>query len=263
MVPTHTNAALREDAVRQLPRASTLPGVDPEGLPRGRIRARRHRVRPATWMLTTCAAISGLLLAAFVLVHMVGNLKVYQGPEAFNAYAQWLRVAGAPLLPGGALLWGFRLTLLLTGLVHIWSTLVLRLRAARARGSHRARQRVALGRWMLPSGMVLLIFVILHILDLTTGTVNPDFTPANAGTSFAYQNLLASFSMPLFATVYILAMVALGVHLTHGLGAAATSLGVRGTRTRAIWMQASRLLGVGIALVNISIPLAVQWGLIV
>ncbi|MDO5367934.1 MAG: succinate dehydrogenase, partial [Kocuria sp.] len=130
-----------------------------------------HRSRFSSVAAKYIMAITGLIFSAYVLVHMIGNLKVYQGPEAFNSYAHWLRNAFYPVLPYEGLLWILRVVLLVSVLAHIVCALILKARARRARGGARApsiRRRRGLGlsvfagRSMLVTGVVLLLFVIFH-----------------------------------------------------------------------------------------------------
>lgn len=220
-------------------------------------------------------AVTGLIFSAFVLVHMIGNLKVYQGPEAFNSYAHWLRNAFYPVLPYEGLLWILRVVLLVSVLAHVVCALLLKSRARRARGSTRARsarRRRGLGlsvfaaRSMLTTGVVLLLFVIFHILDLTTGTrpaAPQGFQAATHESSFAYSNLVDSFSRWPASLVYIAAMLALALHLLHGLVSAVYDLGVGvGTGARNVLAAVALLVALVIALGNTTIPVAVLMGLI-
>ncbi|WP_082418318.1 succinate dehydrogenase cytochrome b subunit [Flaviflexus massiliensis] len=252
---------------RRLPRSSNAPGLDQEALDRGRVEPRHviPQVRPSNWTLKVTAAVTGSLLALFVIVHMVGNLKVYQGPESFNAYAHWLKVAGYPLLPKMGLLWIVRGVMGTSLILHIWSTLLIRYRGYRLRGGRKKPQLRAgsfVSRLMLWTGIVLLLFIFIHILDLTTGQANSGFQAPTATESFAYENLVHSMSQPLFAVIYMVAMGALALHLVHGLWLIVTDLGVTGERTRKIWQAIAHLLAVVVALVNMSIPLAVLLGVV-
>lgn len=264
--------------VRRLPRTGQMAGVDHDVLERGRVATARaplpaahgpqHRqapVRPANWVLNATAAITGILLSVFVIIHMVGNLKAFAGAESFNSYAHWLRVVGYPLLPEMSLLWIVRFVMAGALILHIWATLLIRYRGAASRGMRRTplmRAGSAVSRFMLLTGLVLLVFVIIHILDLTTGHMNDSFMSATATESFAYENLIASFNRPLFAAIYIFSMMALAAHLVHGLWLIATDLGVTGGRVRAVWKAVAYILGLVVAAINLSIPVAVLMGVL-
>ena len=222
--------------------------------------------RPSSFALKQIMALSGLILGAFVFVHMLGNLKVYQGADAFNAYALWLRTFLTPVLPEAALLWAVGGLLFACLVAHVWAAVVLSHRAHRARGPFRRRAYTSFtARTMPVTGTVLGLFVIVHVLDLTFG-VRPaapgGFQEGGAQASFAYQNLVASFQRPWVAAFSILAMALLGAHLFHGLWLAINDLGVTGRRVRQVCLIVCSLLALAIMVGNISIPIAVWTGMI-
>jgi succinate dehydrogenase / fumarate reductase cytochrome b subunit len=222
--------------------------------------------RPSSFALKQTMAISGLILGAFVFVHMLGNLKVYEGAEAFNSYAVWLRTFLVPVLPETTLLWVVGGVLALCLVAHVWSAVVLSYRAKHSRGKF-ARRGVKsfTARTMPVTGTVLALFVVFHVLDLTFGTrpAAPDgFREAGAGVSYAYQNLIASFQRPVVAAFYILAMALLGAHLFHGLWLAINDLGATGKRFRQIAAIVCSVVALVIMVGNISIPIAVWTGMI-
>lgn len=213
-------------------------------------------------------AITGGIFVAFVVVHMLGNLKVYQGPEAFNAYAAWLRTVGYPLIPHNGVLWGLRVVLLASLVVHMWAGLSLWARGRAARGRHRRRSMptfMAFGaRSMVPTGLVLAAFIVVHLLDLTVGAVlAPEAFRAGAESqSFAYQNLIASFSRVWMALFYAVTMVLLGLHVFHGWRTMTQDLGLTGARTRAVWVSLGAVLAVAVLLGNAMIPVLVLTGVL-
>lgn len=228
----------------------------------------RRRPRPSNVALKLTMALTGTVFALFVLVHMIGNLKVYTGAEHFDAYAHWLRTLAEPLLPYEGALWIFRVVLLVCLLLHVAASVMLVVRGRRAKGPHRRRR---MGWRRIPAtlmpwtGVVLLVFIVVHILDLTTGTapVAPqDFEPTTADTSHAFHNLVASFERWPMALFYILVMAMLGLHLVHGLWMLATDYGATGARLRQIWALVAAVIAGVVAAGNISIPLAVLSGLL-
>lgn len=214
-------------------------------------------------------AVTGAIFAIFVLVHMIGNLKIYQGPEAFNNYAHWLRVAFYPVLPYEGLLWIMRVVLLACLIAHVYCALLLRRRGATARGRWKRRGLgldVFAARTMMVSGVVLLLFIIFHILDLTLGVrpMGPQgFEHATHEASYAYTNLAASFSRWPVAAFYIIAMLCLALHLAHGVVSAVVDFGV-GVRPRVFSALAGLglLFGLVVAIGNITIPVAVLTGVL-
>ena len=234
-------------------------------------RASRHRRRHLvpSWVLKTTMAVTGVLWVAFVAIHLFGNLKVFQGAHAFNSYAAWLREAFYPLLPKGFLLWALRIALAVSIVAHVWSAALVWWRGRQARGSHRARLKGARSwsAWLMPiTGVVLLAFLVVHILDLTIGAP-PAATaafehPAADGTAYAYENLVASFQRPAMAIFYVLVMVLLSLHIAKGFSTLAVDLGVMGKRLRASLAAIGGLLAVAILLGNATIPILVQLGVL-
>lgn len=248
-------------------RASVSAPLGPAG---GTPPAKRSVRRPvlSNFTLKVIMAVTGVIFALFVLVHMIGNLKVYQGAEHFNAYAVWLRTLLEPLFPYEGILWALRIVLLACLVGHVGGAAILVSRARAARGPFRRRRmplRSFLARTMPVSGIVLLLFVIFHLLDLTTGTppaASANFEHGSVETSHAYENLVSSFQRPEVALFYILAMLVLGMHVAHGLWTATHDLGVTGKRLRAVALAVSGVFALAVMVGNISIPVAVLLGVV-
>jgi succinate dehydrogenase / fumarate reductase, cytochrome b subunit len=206
-------------------------------------------------------AVTGIILFGFVLVHMIGNLKLYEGPKLLNAYGVFLRHVGEPAVPAYGLLWIARVVLLAAVLLHIWAAwqLTLMSRAARPR-AYAVRLKVHTtyaSRTMRWGGVILLLFVVYHLLDFTAGAVNPDFRPGDV-----YHNVVASFSLWYVSLFYILAQVALGFHLYHGLWSLFQSLGWNQPRLNPWRKSFAHAFAWIITIGNISFPLAVLTGLV-
>jgi succinate dehydrogenase / fumarate reductase cytochrome b subunit len=170
-------------------------------------------------------AVSGLVLFGFVLGHMAGNLKAFQGPAKLNAYAEWLREIGAPALPHGSALWVARVALLVAVAVHVVAAVQLTIQNRRARptgyGELRPVQLDYASRTMRWSGFLILAYVVYHLMHLTWGNAHPHFVPGDV-----YANLVTGLSQWPIAVAYMLANVLLGVHLYHGLWSFFQSLGL-------------------------------------
>ena len=170
-------------------------------------------------------AISGFVLMTFVLLHMVGNLKFYFGTSSLDIYSEWLREIGEPALPRSTMLWAARVVLSLAVGVHIHAAYALTRinRRARPETYRSKRDFVAAdfaSRTMRWTGIIVLLFIIFHLLDLTWGPANPDFIAGNP-----HHNLVASFERWPVAMVYIVANLALGLHLYHGAWSMFQSIG--------------------------------------
>ena len=117
-------------------------------------------------------AVSGAIFVLFVIVHMFGNLKVYLGPEAFNHYAEGLRSFGEPFLGHEWFLWAFRAGLIAFLLIHTVAAWQTSRQSWAARGEkYRKQEKMVFhfaSRTMRWGGVALLLFVVYHILHLTT-----------------------------------------------------------------------------------------------
>jgi succinate dehydrogenase / fumarate reductase cytochrome b subunit len=207
-------------------------------------------------------AITGIILMGYVLAHMVGNLKLYLGPEAINTYGEWLRELGEPAFPRTVLLWLMRTALIAAFVFHIHAaySLTLMNRAARPVGYASRRDYVAANfasRTMRWTGVIVLLFVVFHLMDLTWGNANPDFVKGDV-----YANMVASFQRVPVAIIYVIANLALGLHLYHGTWSLFQSMGWNNRRfnhwRRYFAVAFALLITVG----NVTFPIAVVTGIV-
>ena len=208
-------------------------------------------------------AVTGLLLVAFLFAHMAGNLKIFVGAESFDHYAHWLRRIGSPLLPETWYLWIQRTVLTVALIGHVAAATILTRRARQARPvryAHRPKvQGSYAARTMRWGGVIVLLFVIYHILDLTTGTLNPIGDKAHP-----YANVVADFAPGRWyvTLVYTLAVVAVGFHLRHGLFSAVRTLGQQTPRGEQRAKAVSLALSISLVAGYLSVPFAVLTGLV-
>ncbi|HVM54201.1 MAG TPA: succinate dehydrogenase cytochrome b subunit [Acidimicrobiales bacterium] len=208
-------------------------------------------------------AVTGIIWMGYVLAHMAGNLKIYMGADDLNHYAEGLRGLGAPFFPHSMLLWLGRLGLIAALALHIHAAYSLtRMNWAKDRKYESRRDYVAANfasRTMRWTGTIVLLFIIWHLADLTWGVeaVNPDYVRGDV-----YNNVVSSFERTPVAILYIVANLALGVHLLHGAWSLFQSLGWNHPRFNA-WR---RWFAYGFTIVviggNVSFPLAVMTGVI-
>ena len=206
-------------------------------------------------------AVTGVILFGWIFLHMVGNLKLYMGPEHLNEYAHFLRAMGAPAVPETGLLWISRIVLLLCVVFHIHAAYALTMmnRAARPVG-YKSRDYVKASyasRTMRWGGVIILLFIVYHLLHLTTGQAHHDFVKDDV-----YHNVVTGFQQPLVAAAYIIANLALGLHLYHGVWAMFSSVGVTHQRFDNWRRTFATAFAVIITVANISFPLTVLAGLV-
>lgn len=204
-------------------------------------------------------AATGVIMLLFLVAHMLGNLKIFFGASDFNAYAAWLRTIGEPALHRSWYLWVQRTALVVCVVLHAICAYQLSRRDLGARDHSYAHRGPDAGsfatRTMRWGGVIILLFIIWHILDLTTGTVNP---LGEAG--HPYQNIVADFRNWWANAVYIVAMAALGLHIRHGVWSAAQTLGANGPRSGPVVRVASSTLGIVLFAGFVAVPVAVMTG---
>lgn len=198
--------------------------------------------------------VTGLIMVAFVIVHMVGNLQVFVGAAKINAYSHFLHHTI------GELLWLARIILLASVVLHIVAAVQLTRRDRAARQVAYARKvpqtATVSSRSMRWGGLALALFIVFHILHLTTGTIQP--APYVEGD--IYSTLVGGFHIWWVALIYVLAMIALGLHIFHGTWAAVRTLGLNQPspnplrRPLALWVAIITWAGFTI------VPIAVYFG---
>ena len=203
-------------------------------------------------------AVTGLGLFGFVIGHMLGNLQVYLGPEALNAYAEKLHSLGP-------LLWVARISLLVMLVLHVWMMFSLWGNTIRARETAYRVRRYSTAdyasRTMWLTGPLILLFVAYHLAHFTfPGVAMGDYE--HLGFAQVYTNVVNGFSVPWVVLLYVLAQIALGFHLYHGSWSMLQTMGIAGgtgEQKRRIW---AKLIAASIVVGNVSIPVAVLAGII-
>lgn len=215
-------------------------------------------------------AVSGIVLFGYVLLHMIGNLKLYfpehatgehAGASALNVYAGWLRTVGDPFLPQEGALWLVRIVLVVAVVAHVWAAWAVtrRSRAARPKRYQEVR-RVEVdyaARTMRWGGVIIAFFVLYHLLHLTTGQAHHDFVPGDV-----YHNVVSGFSLWWVSAIYIIANLLLGMHLYHGLWSMFQSLGWSRPAFNPWRRGFAAVFAVVVTAGNVSFPLAVLAGVV-
>jgi succinate dehydrogenase / fumarate reductase cytochrome b subunit len=200
-------------------------------------------------------ALSGIILFAYVVAHMLGNMQIYLGSEVINRYAHFLHA-------NEGMLWGARIVLLAAVLIHAIAGIQLWARKREARPiPYRNKENIQAtpaSRTMIWTGVIIAVFIVYHVLDLTLGTARSapyrDLDPA--------FNITQGFAQAPAAIAYIVAMVALGFHLWHGVYSMFGSLGLDSARYMNGIRRIAAFAATVIALANISVPVAVLTGLL-
>ena len=199
-------------------------------------------------------AASGAVLFGFVLGHLAGNLQVYMGPEAINAYGEKLRHFPA-------LLWTARIVLLLAVGLHIASAWSLSRASQKARPvayrERENRESTYASRTMRWGGVIIALFVGYHLMHFTFGNAHPSFVPGDV-----FHNMITGFQNVFVSGFYIAAMIALGLHLYHGVWSMMQTVGLSHPRYDHLRHALATLVAVVVVVGNVSFPLAVLTGLL-
>ena len=211
-------------------------------------------------------ALTGLVLVAYVLGHLAGNLQIFLPDKGrINAY-------GAFLHGLGLLLWVVRAFLFACLVIHIVVTIQLAMENRRARperyvGTHYRKASLA-GRSMVMSGLIVLCFIIFHILHFTAGVIDPRLAafqqamPNGAERHDVYRMVVVGFQFWPASCFYILGMILLCLHLSHGFGSLVQTLGLNSSKLAPWLVNGGRVLAVIICLGYIAIPIAVMTGIL-
>lgn len=200
-------------------------------------------------------AVTGIIGIGFVLAHITGNLLVFKGADAINAYSHFLHG------PGAELLWVARIVLIVAVILHVWASysLTQQSHAARPVGYvKRVPQASTLAsRVMRWGGVFLLIFIVFHILHFTTGTFSPGGVYVEGD---VYHNVVQAFHVWWVAAFYMVAMVFLGLHLYHGAWSSARTLSIKGDSPHPLHHRLSVLIALVVWLGFTLVPLGVVLG---
>lgn len=204
-------------------------------------------------------AVTGLLLLGFVSIHLLGNLSVFAGPDGINAYAVKLHSLGA-------LVWVFRLAMLALFVVHITFGVMLSMENRTASPSNYAIKRYMKTTFssesMLYSGLILLAFLIYHLLHFTVQITNPEISANTLPLDAAmrpdvFSMVVLSFQKVFISLVYIVGMLALFLHLSHGLSSFVQTFGLNNGPSHEKVTIGGKLVAVGFLLAYVAIPVLI------
>ncbi len=200
-------------------------------------------------------ALTGLIMAGFLLTHMSANLLAYLGPDSINSYSRFLHATPE-------LLWPARIVLLLSVILHATSAYQLSRASAHARPVGYAMRQSQIAtiasrtiRWL---SVLVALFIVIHLLHFTTGTLLPGFIQANP-----YANLVNGFlSQRGMAAFYLTMMVVIGLHLYHGTWSAIRTLGLSRPKPNPFVRPVALLLAIALWLGFSAVPVGVLIGAI-
>ncbi len=206
-------------------------------------------------------ALTGLVLAGFVVFHMLGNLQVFEGPDALNRYAAFLREMPIAL-------WSVRLGLLAMAVAHIALAIQLAVRNRRARpvayAVHQYRAASMASRTMALTGSLLLLFIVFHVLHVTVGLVDPSFHDQvdERGHPDVYGKVIHAFHNPLYVALYCAGQLVLGMHLSHAVSGSLQTLGFEHAALNRLFKVAGPAVAVFVVMGNLAIIFGVFLGLV-
>jgi succinate dehydrogenase / fumarate reductase cytochrome b subunit len=213
-------------------------------------------------------AVTGFILSGFVLIHMLGNLQFFIGPEAINMYAHHLQTLPAPIL------WGFRAVILLSVVVHVTMAIWLAHDKASTRPDpyemKKTLKATFASRTMLIGGIILLAFIVFHILHFTVKVLPSPYAPSEYlvtengltyGIPNVYEMMLHGFKTTWISIFYVVGMGALCLHLSHGISSMFQTVGLRNEKWRYPLNALAFIYGLGVFIGFASIPLSVLLGL--
>jgi len=200
--------------------------------------------------------VTGLIGIGFVILHSLGNLLVFRGPAAINSYSHFLKSTGELLL-------ALRVVLIVAVILHVIAAVQLTRQSRAARPIAYAKQELQVAtvasRTMRWGGALLLVFIVLHILHFTTGTIRPAgvFSPDDV-----YANMVTSFRIWWVALFYVVTMLALGLHLFHGAWSSVRSIGVSPSSPEPLHHRISLVIALLVWAAFTAVPLAVVAGIV-
>ncbi|MFW6414736.1 MAG: succinate dehydrogenase cytochrome b subunit [Thermodesulfobacteriota bacterium] len=200
-------------------------------------------------------AVTGLVMLLFVIAHTLGNASLFFGAGYINSYAEHIHSMGW-------LIWLERAVMLAVALVHIFLGIMLSIENYTSRSSGYAVRRYLRStfsaRTMIYTGGIILVFVIYHLMHFTLNTFNPEFAEVldSKGRHDVYHMIDASFASLVYTGPYVIALLALLLHLWHGISSFLQTLGLNKDTVLSLVEKGGRSLALLIFLGMVSIPLS-------
>jgi len=206
-------------------------------------------------------AVTGVVGVLFLIGHIFGNLHIFEGSEKFNEYGEFLRIIGAPIFGSSQLLWIIRFGLIACIVLHVVSAVQLTQQSRAGRPVAYQSRKDPRATWssltMRIGGVIILLFIILHLANLTWGSLHPGFIHGDV-----YHNVVGLFQLWPVTIFYVIAMLAVGFHLDHGAWSMFQTLGLRSSRNNTLLRRGSTTLAVVFVIASSTVPLAVLFGFV-
>lgn len=206
-------------------------------------------------------AVTGVIGILYLIAHIFGNLHVFEGSAKLNEYALFLRDVGAPLFSHTQLLWVARTGLIISLILHVTSAVQLTQQSRASRPIAYQSRKEPQAKWssltMRIGGVIILLFIILHLANLTWGWLHPSFIHGDV-----YHNVVTLFQLWPVTLFYIIAMLAVGFHLDHGTWSMFQTLGLRTNRNTMLVRRGATALAIIFVIASSSVPLAVLFGFV-
>lgn len=206
-------------------------------------------------------AISGLIMVGFAIVHMLGNTAVFMGADAINTYAATLQSLGVGL-------WGFRAVMLAAVVIHIWLGVSLTFENSSARPvGYKQKENLKTGvaaTTMIYTGLLLGAFIIYHLLHYTVRVIDSSYKTMVLpdGHMNVYNMVTTGFGQSFTVVVYVVAMIILLLHLSHGIQSVFQSLGLSNDKVQCYIVMAGKALAFVLLVGFAAVPLAVMFGIV-
>jgi succinate dehydrogenase / fumarate reductase cytochrome b subunit len=204
-------------------------------------------------------AVTGAIGILFLIGHIWGNLHVFEGSTTFNEYGRFLRVVGAPLFASEQLLWLVRIVLIASVILHVTCAVQLTQQSRASRPVRYQARKDPGATWasrtMRIGGVIILLFIVIHLANLTWGWLHPSFIEGDV-----YHNVIALFQLWYVTLFYVIAMLAVGFHLYHGAWSMFQTLGLRTHRNNQLLRGGALALAIVFVIASVTVPLAVLVG---
>jgi succinate dehydrogenase / fumarate reductase cytochrome b subunit len=208
-------------------------------------------------------AISGLVMVLFVVAHVLGNSSIFAGPNGINAYAMKLHELGP-------FVWVYRLVMIIFFSLHVFYGIQLTLENGKAKPRGYAVKKnlsaTFAGKNMIWTGSIIGVFLVYHLLHFTVQVTNPELSAGRnldaAGRPDVFHMVVLSFQRAFIASIYVGAMIALALHLVHGIQSFFQTLGLNNDRTFPVIIKSGTFAAVIIFLGYIAIPIIILVGIL-